>query len=174
MRCCPFRQVGRYVAFCFFFLSVPWVIGRFFEICPNDVKDAGLFDELACPWFFNDPHLRVACQTVALKLMGKDDDEAKSRFLLSKTFDKCVALTCSPAGQKRSPQVVHPSDLEEGVGKADGECEIDSTTELSAEPSPAGNVLHEAPEETVSEAVVADLGSAGLVDMSTDEDDEQL
>jgi hypothetical protein len=152
--------------------AVPF--GRFFEICPNAVKDAGLFDELACPWFFHDPHLRVACQTVALKLVGKGDDEAKSRSLLSRTFDKCVALACSPAGQKRSPQVVHPSDLEKVDGKADGECETDATTELSAEPPPVEKMMHDAREETVSEAVITGQGSASLEDVSTDEDDDML
>jgi hypothetical protein len=148
--------------------------GRFFEICPNDIKDAGLFDELACPWFFNEPHLRVACQTVALKLVGKDDDEAKSISLLSKLFGKCVAFACSPAGQNHSPQVVHPSDIQEGGGNTDGECETDSTTELSAEPSPVETMVHEPREETVSESVIIDLESAGLEDVLVppDEDEE--
>jgi len=41
---------------------------RFFEQCPDHLRGAGLFDELACAWFFNEPHLSISCKLVAMKL----------------------------------------------------------------------------------------------------------
>jgi hypothetical protein len=48
------------------FGAVPF--GRFFEQCPDNLRNAGLFDELACAWFFNEPHLSVSCKVVGMKL----------------------------------------------------------------------------------------------------------
>ena len=42
--------------------------GRFFEQCPDHLRGAGLFDELACAWFFNEPHLSISCKVVGMKL----------------------------------------------------------------------------------------------------------
>jgi hypothetical protein len=42
--------------------------GHFFEQCPDNLRNAGLFDELACAWFFNEPHLSVSCKVVGMKL----------------------------------------------------------------------------------------------------------
>jgi hypothetical protein len=42
--------------------------GRFFEQCPDHLRGAGLFDELACAWFFNEPHLNISCKMVGMKL----------------------------------------------------------------------------------------------------------
>jgi len=41
---------------------------RFFEQCPDHLRGAGLFDELACAWFFNEPHLSISCKVVGMKL----------------------------------------------------------------------------------------------------------
>jgi hypothetical protein len=41
---------------------------HFFEQCPDHLRGAGLFDELACAWFFNEPHLSISCKLVAMKL----------------------------------------------------------------------------------------------------------
>jgi hypothetical protein len=51
------------------FGAVPF--GRFFEQCPDHLRNAGLFDELAVAWFFHEPHLSIACKTVGLKLESK-------------------------------------------------------------------------------------------------------
>jgi hypothetical protein len=42
--------------------------GHFFEQCPDHLRGAGLFDELACAWFFNEPHLSTSCKVVGMKL----------------------------------------------------------------------------------------------------------
>jgi hypothetical protein len=42
----------------------------FFQQCPPLIKDAGLFDELACAWYFAQPHVDTACKIVGLKLPG--------------------------------------------------------------------------------------------------------
>jgi hypothetical protein len=42
--------------------------GHFFEQCPDHLRGAGLFDELACAWFFNEPHLSISCKVVGMKL----------------------------------------------------------------------------------------------------------
>jgi hypothetical protein len=47
------------------FEAVPF--GRFFEQCPDHLRSAGLFDELACAWFFNEPHLSISCKVVGMK-----------------------------------------------------------------------------------------------------------
>ena len=41
---------------------------RFFEQCPDHLRGAGLFDELACAWFFNEPHLSISCKVVGMKI----------------------------------------------------------------------------------------------------------
>jgi hypothetical protein len=48
------------------FGAVPF--SRFFEQCPDHLRGAGLFDELACAWFFNEPHLSISCKVVGMKL----------------------------------------------------------------------------------------------------------
>jgi hypothetical protein len=42
----------------------------FFDQCPTHLKDAGLFDDLACSWYFDAPQVDVACKAVGLKLPG--------------------------------------------------------------------------------------------------------
>jgi hypothetical protein len=51
----------------------------FFAQCPPRLKDAGLFDELACAWFFTHPYVDVACKVVGLKLQGAVLTEKKGK-----------------------------------------------------------------------------------------------
>jgi hypothetical protein len=45
------------------FGAVPFA--RFFEQCPDNLRDAGLFDTLACTWHSKEPYL-----TISMKLLG--------------------------------------------------------------------------------------------------------
>jgi hypothetical protein len=42
----------------------------FFQQCPPHIQNAGLFDDLACAWYFAHPHVDTACKMVGLKLPG--------------------------------------------------------------------------------------------------------
>jgi hypothetical protein len=46
--------------------AVPFA--TFFEQCPDNLRDAGLFDTLACTWHFQEPYCTVATKLLALKL----------------------------------------------------------------------------------------------------------
>jgi hypothetical protein len=46
--------------------AVPFA--TFFEQCPDNLRDAGLFDKLACTWHFQEPYCTVATKLLALKL----------------------------------------------------------------------------------------------------------
>jgi hypothetical protein len=64
--------------------------GRFFEQCPDHLRGAGLFDELACAWFFNEPHLSISCKVVGMKL--KKICTAKSKSTAASATNKLAPL----------------------------------------------------------------------------------
>jgi hypothetical protein len=80
------------------FGAVPF--GRFFEQCPDHLRNAGLFDELAVAWFFHEPHLSIACKTVGLKLESKKATNNVAQAKKKSTHDVL------PARQETTPQHV--------------------------------------------------------------------
>jgi hypothetical protein len=77
----------------------------------------GLFDELACAWFFSEPHLNISCKTVGLKLQGwtsivaslKSSPKARKRELTKGHRVSRHAIIA--ANNERSMSVsVHPVD----------------------------------------------------------------
>jgi hypothetical protein len=72
------------------FGAVPF--GRFFEQCPDHLRNAGLFDELAVAWFFNDPHLSISCKTVGMKLESKQESKSIQRAKKKKSKKVSVVV----------------------------------------------------------------------------------
>jgi len=90
--------------------------GTFFEQCPSNLQDAGLFDELACMWYFRGPAHVVSCKSVGLKLA-----KAKASATLSPTDHsqsqtikrQAIVGDATPPSKKRSVRVpvvvIHPT-----------------------------------------------------------------
>jgi hypothetical protein len=89
------------------FGAVPF--GRFFEQCPDHLRSAGLFDELACAWFFHEPHLGISCKTVGMKLEKNKTAQAaatKKHGSLSKAVQlksKVQLKPKEPLANQRNP-----------------------------------------------------------------------
>jgi hypothetical protein len=88
--------------------AVPF--GRFFEQCPDRLRNAGLFDELACAWFFNEPHLSIACKTVVLKL---NDNKIVASAAIASAAIKAHGAPSNTIVHPISNTIVHPIDKED-------------------------------------------------------------
>jgi hypothetical protein len=160
----------------------------FFAQCPPHLKDAGLFDEIACAWFFGHPHVGVACKVVGMKLPG-------AVLLPYGETVKTVKRRGSIFGSKRmneglrTTRVVHPIDSTVRVKDADSsgakstaqKQNIGNTApKLTAEPpiggSKAESVLT-AEQQAPNAVVPVDMGSRSSineveVDIISDDDDD--
>jgi hypothetical protein len=72
--------------------------GRFFEQCPDHLRGAGLFDELACAWFFNEPHLSISCKVVGMKI--------KKMFTAASATSKLPPLDSNSGAQSWQPTLL--------------------------------------------------------------------
>jgi hypothetical protein len=52
----------------------------FFEQCPDNLRDAGLFDTLACTWHFQEPYCTVSTKLLAMKLEEKSSAGSRGCF----------------------------------------------------------------------------------------------
>jgi hypothetical protein len=83
------------------FGAVPF--GRFFEQCPDHLRSAGLFDELACAWFFHEPHLGISCKTVGMKLEKNKTAQAAATKKHGSLSKAAQLKSKEPLANQRNP-----------------------------------------------------------------------